>query len=142
MGMLFTPLSTLALSDIPRHEMAQASGLFNAVRQIGGSFGVAAFGTLLVQRISFHTAVYGEALNQYSPAFKTVENGLRYFIQSRVGGTLAEAVQRSRFLVQSNLVNQSFVQSINDDFMIAVAATIFCLLPIFFIRTLKRGKAK
>ena len=41
MGLMFTPLSTLALTNIPKHKMAQASGLFNVIRQVGGSFGVA-----------------------------------------------------------------------------------------------------
>ncbi|HEY6950815.1 MAG TPA: DHA2 family efflux MFS transporter permease subunit, partial [Bacteroidota bacterium] len=60
MALIFTPLSALALSDIPRERMAQASGLFNVLRQIGGSFGVALMGTLLTQRTTYHMTVYGE----------------------------------------------------------------------------------
>lgn len=36
MGMMFTPLSTISLSEIPKEKMAQASGMFNVIRQIGG----------------------------------------------------------------------------------------------------------
>jgi len=36
-----------------RHKMAQASGLFNVIRQIGGSFGVALFSTMLIRRRFF-----------------------------------------------------------------------------------------
>ena len=37
MGLIFTPLSSLSLATIPRDKMAQASGISNTVRQIGGS---------------------------------------------------------------------------------------------------------
>jgi MFS transporter, DHA2 family, multidrug resistance protein len=43
---LFVPLTTVALSNIPRHKMADATGSNSLVRQIGGSVGVAIFATL------------------------------------------------------------------------------------------------
>ncbi len=44
---LFVPLTTAALSSIPRHQLADASGLNSFVRQIGGSIGLAIFTSLL-----------------------------------------------------------------------------------------------
>ena len=57
MGLMFTPLSAVALLDIPREKMAQASGLINVIRQIGGSLGVAIFATILTVtgKLSFGT---------------------------------------------------------------------------------------
>ena len=68
MGLIFTPLSTLALLDIPRRKMAQASGLFNVIRQVGGSFGVAILGAMLTRRMVYHAAIYGQAIDQNSPS--------------------------------------------------------------------------
>jgi len=45
MGILFAPLTTMAISEITNQKMAQASGLLNVIRQIGGSLGVALFGS-------------------------------------------------------------------------------------------------
>ncbi len=64
MGMLFSPLSALAMTDISGREMAQATGLMNVIRQVGGSFGVAILQTLLTQRIVFHNAVSGTKLDR------------------------------------------------------------------------------
>lgn len=44
---LFVPLTTLALSRVPRHKLADATGLNSLVRQVGGAVGLAIFATLL-----------------------------------------------------------------------------------------------
>ena len=46
---LFVPLTTAALSSIPRHKLADAAGLNSFVRQIGGSAGLAIFAMLLTR---------------------------------------------------------------------------------------------
>lgn len=69
MGLLFAPLTAVALSEISKDKMAQASGLFNIIRQIGGSFGVTILGALLMSRLNFHLAMDGVQAYQYSEAF-------------------------------------------------------------------------
>jgi DHA2 family multidrug resistance protein len=140
LGLLFTPLSTVALSDIPRYRMAQASGMFNVIRQVGGSFGVAIFGTLLTRRMIFHSAVYGASVDAYSPAFKKAITNLAYFAQHVGGGTAADAAARAHALAGSYISRQAFVSAINDDFFIAGVITIACLIVILFLKG-RRSKA-
>jgi DHA2 family multidrug resistance protein len=137
LGLLFTPLSTVALSDIPRQRMAQASGMFNVIRQVGGSFGVAIFGTMLTRRMIFHSAIYGGAADPYSPAFKNTIMGLRYFAQHAVGGTATQAQARAQALVSSHISRQAFVSAVNDDFLVAAGITIVCLFVIILLKTRK-----
>ncbi len=137
MGLMFTPLSTLALTNIPKHKMAQASGLFNVIRQVGGSFGVALFGTLLTRRIIFHTASYGIAVNEHSIAFQNVMRGLGHFAQHAVGGSIEKTSILGKALIVAHVMKQAFVSAVNDDFLIAGGITILCLVPIFFLR--RRG---
>ena len=138
MGLIFTPLSAMALSDIPREKMAQASGLFNVLRQVGGSFGVALMGTLLTDRTIYHNNFYGEAINKYSPATKNILTGLTNFSQHAVGGTTAASVMRANALIVYNLSQQAFVSAVDDDFLVASLITIICLLPILFLRYKKK----
>jgi MFS transporter, DHA2 family, multidrug resistance protein len=141
MGLLFTPLSTLALSEIPPHKMAQASGLFNVIRQIGGSFGVAIMGTMLTRRFIFHSAIYGQALNAQSASASSVMQNLQQFIQHAAGSPPGWAALQSRALLSSNLVQQAFVQAINDDFFLAAVITILGLIPILFLHQVRHKKA-
>ncbi len=64
---MFIPLSTIAINNIPKEKMAQATGLFNTIRQVGGSFGVAILGTFLTRRVIYHTAMYSQSVNRIPP---------------------------------------------------------------------------
>ena len=138
LGFMFIPLSTIALNDITKDKMAQATGLFNTIRQIGGSFGVAILGTLLTRRVIFHTAMYSQAVDQNSSSFKHVLYGLHYFIQQSVGGAGTEVFARAKALIAQNLVNQAFVKGITDDFYTGAAITLFILVPLFFLKYHKK----
>jgi DHA2 family multidrug resistance protein len=46
---LFVPLTTVALSKIPRHRLADAAGLNSLLRQVGGAVGLAIFASLLTK---------------------------------------------------------------------------------------------
>jgi len=145
MGMMWTPLSTLALTNVPRHKMAQASGLFNVIRQVGGSFGIALFGALLTRRVIFHSASYGNAVCEYSSAFKNTMYHLELFSQHAVGGSMYQCNVRGKALIISHVMQQAFVSAVNDDFLVAGAISIACLVPIFFLRRRKsshNGKEK
>lgn len=137
MGLIFSPLSAIALSEIPKSKMAQASGLFNVIRQIGGSFGVAILGTLLTTRTIFHSAMYGQAVDQYSPAYQNTLLALQHFTRSVAGGTMTAAAMRSNVILASHLGQQSFIQAINDDFLIAAAITVLGIIPMMFLRSPK-----
>jgi len=135
MGLLFTPLSTLALARIPRERMAQASGMFNVIRQIGGSFGVAIFGTLMTRRVILHLANFSSGVNAYSPVFKNTVQRLQGFAQHAIGGTASDAALRARALTYIHIGNQATVAAIDDDFLIAAGITILCTVFIFILKT-------
>jgi len=138
MGFIFTPLSTMALSEIPRERMAQASGLFNVLRQIGGSFGVAIMGTLLTNRTIFHNTTYGQAVNVYSPTTQNVLRNLGEFAKQTTGGSISVATSRAQALLGYYISRQAFVSAVDDDFFIAAVITFLTVVPIFFLRYKKK----
>ncbi len=140
MAFIFTPLSTIALSGIPRERLAQASGLFNVLRQVGGSFGVAIMGTLLTMRTAYHMTIYGQSLDRYSPVGGAVMRNLTWFSQHANGGMQSVASQQAQALVASHLGLQAFVSAVDDDFFIAALITFVCVVPILFLRWRKKEK--
>ncbi len=138
MGFMFIPLSTIAINDITKEKMAQATGLFNTIRQVGGSFGVAILGTLLTRRVLFHTAIYSQAVDPNSSVFKNFAYGLGYYVQQSVGGAGAEVMARVKALIAQNLASQAFVQGITDDFLAGAIITLFIIIPLFFLKYHKK----
>jgi DHA2 family multidrug resistance protein len=64
LGLLFVPLTTVSLGDIPISEMAGATGVYTLVRQIGGSFGIAILTTLLVHQSAIAWNVLASGVTQ------------------------------------------------------------------------------
>jgi DHA2 family multidrug resistance protein len=54
LGLGLAPVTTAMTSAVPRNEVGVASGLLNLVRNLGGAFGIAIFGTLLNSLIERH----------------------------------------------------------------------------------------
>jgi DHA2 family multidrug resistance protein len=142
MGILFSPLSALAMAEISRRQMAQASGLTNVVRQVGGSFGVAILQTLLTQRIVFHNATAGTGIDRASPAFQQALHLLQIHAVHDAGQTLQNATVQASAIISSHFFQQVFVWGINDDFFFASICTLLCIVPVIFLKSHKINHGK
>jgi MFS transporter, DHA2 family, multidrug resistance protein len=131
-------LTTISLLSIPRHKMAQASGISNVIRQVGGSFGVALLTSIFTIRMTYHSQLYGEALQSYSPVYHSVVNHLGSYVTSVTGSIGTTAAKQAQYILQSNLTKQAFIQSIDDDFMLAAIITLVSVVPVFFLKGSKK----
>jgi DHA2 family multidrug resistance protein len=138
MGILFAPLSTIALSKIPRDQMAQASSLFNVTRQLGGSFGVAILSSLLTTRTIFHQQIYGEQLNANSPElFTSLSRWSQHLVHS-AGSSMSQSLQQGKMLLIKHTMSQGYIQGIADDFLIAAVITTLGVIPVLALQTRKK----
>ena len=64
---LFVPIATATVAFMPIQKIGAATGLFNLMRNIGGSFGIALVTTLLARRAQFHQARLVENISAYDP---------------------------------------------------------------------------
>ena len=71
MGLLFVPLTNLALADLPMEKIPNGTGLFNLTRQLGGSVGIALAATTLTR---IRTLARGDLLGDVS-AYDPVARG-------------------------------------------------------------------
>jgi DHA2 family multidrug resistance protein len=56
------PPTRIALGDLPEAEIADASGLFNLMRNLGGAIGIALIDTILYGRVMFYAENFGDRL--------------------------------------------------------------------------------
>lgn len=81
LGFLFVPLSTLSLADVPRAEMANATGIYTLVRQLGGSLGIA---ILLFAQLLFQDQAYAALAGSVSYQNHAVANATEHLGLTRL----------------------------------------------------------
>jgi len=134
MGLFMAPIQTTAISSMPQEKIAQASGLINVIRQIGGSFGVAGLSTLLIHKTTINIAVLNQAANAYTPSFKTVLTQLFYYALRATGGTGGTAVSKGQYLIVSQIEKQAYVSAIDGVYLLAMIILALSLIPIILLR--------
>jgi len=127
-GMIFVPITTLSMSAVPKEQMGTASGLFNMVRTIGGSVGIAILITLLSRGTQIHQQHLTAHVNVYNP-----EVWQQITLVS--AGTQPVAVLAQMY---RGVQHQALLLAFLDNFRI-VAYLFFALGPFVFL--MKRPKA-
>jgi DHA2 family multidrug resistance protein len=138
MGIMFTPLSTISLMEMPREKMAQASGIINVIRQLGGSFGVAILATLLITRVSYHTEMFGESVNPRSETYQAVSAKAKQQLITHSGSSPASAARLSNAIIVGQLNKEAYITAIDDDFLAACFFTLIGGIPVLFLRVKKK----
>jgi len=136
MGFLFVPLTTVALSGLQGAEVAQATGLTNMLRQLGGSFGLAAISTFIERDLAFHRHELSMHLTPFSAPtrqfLQTIQHGL---VQQ--GMDLTTAQQSAYGLLNQTLIRQALVMTYNDAFFYAGLFFLLCIPLLLLLPRLR-----
>jgi DHA2 family multidrug resistance protein len=67
LGLVFVPLNNLAMLELPMSRIAPATGLYNLMRQLGGSVGIALSATFVARYSAQSHAALAEHVSMYNP---------------------------------------------------------------------------
>jgi len=127
MGMTFIPLTTLTLSHIPRERMTEASSLYNLLRNLGGSVGIAFTATMLARRAQFHQSRLVEHLSPFDPVYAISHDRISTFL---TGKGLPDAGADG--MMYRELVRQSTTLAFADAFL-SICLLMLCMLPLVML---------
>jgi DHA2 family multidrug resistance protein len=136
MSLLFVPLTTVSMDPIPRERMGNATSLFNLMRNIGGSIGIAMTGTMLARRQQAVTTLLGANVTAYDATTRAM------FEQTRAGFMAAgadpvTATNRTYGALFGMVQRQASMVSFVSIFQI-LGILFFLLIPLVLI--MKRPK--
>ena len=137
---LFIPLTTMALSTIPRHRLSDATGLNSLLRQIGGSVGLAIFATMMGR---WATSARGGMLANISvarPAVAARVASMETMLRGR-GLDPAAAHVRAAGMLDGLLRQQALVLSFERLFYLA-GILFLCVLPLVFFLKMPPPRAE
>ncbi len=135
---LFVPLTTAALSEIPRTKLADATGLNSLLRQVGASMGLAVFATLLSR--------YGAQARSALLAHVTPD---RPEVLARLGALEAGLRQRGFDAVAAHegalraldgLVTRQAMVIAFERVLLLGGVAMLCVLPLLWFLEVKRHK--
>jgi len=128
---LFVPLTTITMDPIPREQMGNATSIFNLMRNLGGSFGIAASTVLLTRHQQTHTDVLGTHVDLYSPQARAMIEQMRAAFVAR-GADLATAGRQAQAAVWGMVQRQASMLSFADVFR-ELALLFVLLLPLLLL---------
>ncbi len=139
--LIMVPLSTLTTGDIPQEEAAPASSLFNMMRNLGGSIGVAMVSTFVTQREQLHSSRIGEAVTMTATA---VQDRLNQYTQLFInrGADSALAMQEATKMLDRLVRREAYIQAYNDAFfLLAIVIGVSVFAVMFLKRTASQGES-
>lgn len=111
---IITCMSNLAYRGLEPSEVGSASGLFNMMRNLGGSIGIGALGALLDNRYHLHFTRIAEATSRFSPAAQVELAHRAGYLALHSGG---EGLRQALATVFGTLNREAFVMAYSDCFL-------------------------
>jgi DHA2 family multidrug resistance protein len=136
---LFVPLTTAALSNIPRAELAGAAGVNSFVRQIGGSIGLSIFATLFTRFSAQAAAGLASNVTLLRPevaaqAFMTKASLIARGFSPDIAGVMTQKMFAGRAVLQGTVIG------FDKTFVLQTIAFVVVLPLLLFLRV-KRTEA-
>jgi DHA2 family multidrug resistance protein len=137
MALLFVPLTTVSMDPIPRERMGNATSLFNLMRNIGGSIGIAITGTLLSRHQQATFSTLGSNVTAYDPTTQTMLAQMRGAFMA-AGTDAVTATQRAYAALAGMVAREAAMVSFVGLFQL-LGVMFLALLPLVLLMRRPRG---
>jgi MFS transporter, DHA2 family, multidrug resistance protein len=139
MGFVFVPLTVLATGTLRNEQIGNATGIFNLMRNVGGSFGIAAVTTMLARGAQIHQATMVSHLTPFDPTFQERLSDMTARIAAQ--GDLVTASQQAYGAIYQVLVRQATLLAYIDNFRFLAFLCVICMPAALLFKKVRAGKA-
>jgi MFS transporter, DHA2 family, multidrug resistance protein len=137
MALLFVPLTTVSMATINPQRMGNATSLFNLMRNIGGSVGIALTGTYLQRHRDVVSSALGEHINVYDPVSRSmIDQITRGMIAA--GSDAVTATQRAYVVLEGMLFRQASMVTFVTIFRV-MGVVFLMMIPLVFLMKRPKG---
>ena len=135
--LIFIALSTMAFSTLRREQMGGATGIYNLMRNLGGSVGISMAATLMTRRAQVHQNVLVARMTPYDPAYQQRLEAIRRSLTPKVGP--AVAAQQALGILYKTVVAQATLLAFVDNFRL-ITVLALCSMPLAMLLRRARGR--
>ena len=138
LSLLFVPLTTVSMATIEPQRMGYATSLFNLMRNIGGSIGIAVTGTMLARRRQAFGSLLGEHVTLFDPTTSQVLAQLKAAFLARTGDVVG-ATNQAYVVLYGMVQRQAAMVSFVTIFR-ALGLLFFVMIPLVLIMRKPKGR--
>lgn len=138
LGLLFVPITTLALSTLKGKEIGEGAAFTGMMRQLGGSFGIAIITTMIFRLNQQHRVDLIPNIDPTKPMVQNRIQGLQQMFMGK-GFSANEALARAYQVLEGTITIQGTVLTYMEIFF--YMGLIF-LLCVPFVLLIKKGAGK
>jgi DHA2 family multidrug resistance protein len=131
LGLLFIPLTTITNDPIPKEEMGNATSLFNLMRNIGASIGIAMVTTMLARKQQVHVNQLGEHVTNFDATTHQTISAMQQGLMSG-GSDAATAARQAQAAVWGMVQQHAAMMSYTDVFFL-LAVLFAVMLPLILL---------
>ncbi|UFS69695.1 DHA2 family efflux MFS transporter permease subunit [Geomonas sp. RF6] len=131
LAMIFVPLTTVTLATISKEEMGNATGIFNLLRNIGGSVGIAIAATMLARYSQFYQTTLAAHVTPYGLVTQKTISAMTQAAASR-GLDPASAQNAALAMIYGTVRRQAAMLSYNRIFFI-VGLAFLVIIPLLLL---------
>ena len=131
LGLVFTPLSTVTFSTLPRHILTQGTAIFSLMRNVGGSVGISIVVALLAQNTQTVHSRLVEHLRPDNPLAQAPHLVAPYSLDAPAGIAALNA----------EVTRQAQMVAYIDDFQMMMVIVLLAMPLLLLLRTPKRSPA-
>ncbi|HVJ33618.1 MAG TPA: DHA2 family efflux MFS transporter permease subunit [Terriglobia bacterium] len=126
------PIITLTLGGVAPARLKLASGLFNLMRNLGGAIGIAACGTVLIDRTNQHYLHIAENLEAGSSLAGAKLQAVTQYLATRMDGDTVRAHATALKTLFTAAWNQALTQTFADAFLLIALCFVvaFAMVPL------------
>jgi DHA2 family multidrug resistance protein len=133
LGLVFIPISTVAFAGLKGAEIAQGSALYNLMRQLGGSFGIAVLNTYITNMTAYHRANLVSSLYSGNMTFENRLNGLAASLANS-GYSMEAARAAALHLLDQAVQAQASTMAYNNAFILLGLTFVIALPAVLLLR--------
>ena len=144
LSFVFVPISTASYGTLDNTQIGNASGLFNLMRNVGGSIGISVAQTLLTRRAAAHQNDIINSVPMSGYGYQNAVSGAQhalggYFGTMNTGGPGSGGPATS--LLYQQLGQQSLLWAFVDVFRWLSVMVGACVAAVWLLKKVKPGKA-
>ena len=138
LSFIFVPITTAAYGTLPNEQMGNASGLFNLMRNVGGSIGISVAQTLLIRRAAVHQNLIINSVPVTGQQFQNSVRNTTGFLSGYYGP--ANAAEPAAATLYRELLRQASSWAFVDVFRWLSILSFVCVIAVWLLKKVKPGK--